>query len=55
MGMATIGGLEVDYTSSLGGSGFYGIGGAITVIGTQPSFGGKMLSNRVFDQSDLIR
>ncbi len=55
VGTATIGGLKVDYTSSLGGSGFNGTGDVITVIGTQPSFGGKMLSNRIFDQSDLIR
>ena len=54
LGTATIGGLTVDYTSSLGGSGFGGLGSAITVIGTQPARGGVMLSDRILDQTKLI-
>ncbi len=53
-GIAMIGELKVDYTSSLGGSGFEGIGAAITVIGTQPALGGTMLSDRVYDQTELF-
>ena len=54
LGTATIGGLTVDYTPSLGGSGFGGLGDAITVIGTQPARGGVMLSDRIFDKTNLI-
>ena len=53
-GTALIGELEVDYTPSLGGSGFGGIGAAITVIGTQPSFGGAMLGDSVIDRTELF-
>jgi len=53
LGTAQIGKLEVDYTPSLGGS-FEGFGAAVTVIGTQPSFGGKMLSDKVFDKTELF-
>ncbi|NIV18095.1 MAG: hypothetical protein GWN47_06695 [Woeseiaceae bacterium] len=54
LGTAQIGELTVDYTLSLGGSGFEGIGAAITVIGTQPAFGGKMLSDQVVDMTKLF-
>jgi len=53
-GTALIGELEVDYTLSLGGSGFGGIGAAITVFGTQPAFGGAMLGNSVIDRTELF-
>ena len=53
-GTALIGELEVDYTPSLGGSGFGGIGAAITVIGTQPAFGGAMLGDSVIDRTELF-
>jgi hypothetical protein len=53
-GTAKIGELTVDYTPSLGGSGFDGIGAAITVIGTQPALGGSMLGDRVIDKTDLF-
>ena len=55
LGTATIGGLTVDYTGSLGNSSFNGIGDAITVIGIQPASGGAMLSDRVIDQGKLIQ
>ena len=54
LGTARIGALTVDYTPSLGGAGFGGIGAAISVIGIQPSRGGVMLSDRVFDKTDLF-
>jgi hypothetical protein len=54
LGTAEIGGLNVNYTSSLGGDGFEGIGAAITVIGTQPMIGGVMLSDRVFDRTSIF-
>jgi len=53
-GTARIGGLTVDYTPSLGGSGFGGIGAAVTVIGTQPALGGTMLGERVIDMTRLF-
>ena len=53
-GTAKIGELTVDYTPSLGGSRFDGIGAAITVIGTQPALGGAMLGERVIDKTDLF-
>jgi hypothetical protein len=53
-GTARIGELTVDYTPSLGGSGFGGIGAAITVVGTQPALGGTMLGDRVIDMTDLF-
>jgi len=53
-GTARIGGLTVDYTPSLGGSEFGGIGAAITVIGTQPALGGTMLGDRVIDMTRLF-
>ena len=53
-GTARIGSLEIDYTPSLGGSGFGGIGAAITVIGTQPAFGGAMLGDSVIDRTELF-
>jgi hypothetical protein len=53
-GTAMIGELKVDYTPSLGGSGFEGIGAAITVIGTQPALGGIMISDRVLDKTELF-
>ena len=53
-GTARIGELTVDYTSSLGGSRFDGIGAAITVIGTQPALGGAMLGERVIDKTSLF-
>ncbi len=49
-----IGGLKIDYTSSLGGSDFEGIGAAITVIGTQPALGGQMIGNRVLNKTELF-
>ena len=54
LGTAKIGELTVDYTASMGGDGFDGIGAAITVIGTQPALGGVMLGNRVIDQTELF-
>jgi hypothetical protein len=53
-GTARIGDLTVDYTPSLGGSGFGGIGAAVTVIGTQPALGGTMLGDRVIDMTRLF-
>jgi hypothetical protein len=53
-GTALIGELEVDYTPSLGGSGFGGFGAAITVEGTQPALGGTMLGDSVSDRTDLF-
>ena len=54
LGIARIGNLPVDYTPSLGGSDFEGIGAAITVIGIQPALGGIMISDRVLDRTDLF-
>ncbi len=53
-GTARIGDLTVDYTPSLGGSEFGGIGAAVTVIGTQPALGGTMLGDRVIDMTRLF-
>jgi hypothetical protein len=53
-GIAKIGGLTVDYTSSLAGTGFGGIGAAISVFGIQPAPGGVMLSDRVIDMTELF-
>ena len=53
-GTATIGGLEVDYTSSMGRSDFRGIGAAVTAIGTQPALGGKMISSELQDKTELF-
>jgi hypothetical protein len=53
-GTALVGGLQVDYTPSLGGSDFGGIGAAITVIGTQPALGGRMIGDRVLDRTELF-
>jgi hypothetical protein len=53
-GTARIGSLTIDYTPSLGGSEFGGIGAAITVIGTQPAHGGAMLGDRVIDMTNLF-
>ena len=54
VGTTQIGELTVDYTPSLSGSGFGGIGAAITVIGTQPTLGGSMLGDRVIDRTNLF-
>jgi hypothetical protein len=54
LGTARIGDLAIDYTPSLGGSAFDGIGAAISVFGVQPSVGGIMLSDEVVDQTDLF-
>jgi hypothetical protein len=54
LGTAQIGELTVDYTPSLGGSGFGGIGAAVTVIGTQPALNGTMLGDRVIDMTTLF-
>jgi len=54
LGLATIGDLEVDYTSSLGSTDFEGIGAAVTVIGTQPALGGKMIGSQVQDKTELF-
>ena len=53
-GTAMIGELLVDYTPSLGGTDFEGIGAAITVIGTQPALGGVMISDKVLDETELF-
>ena len=53
-GTAMIGELQIDYTPSMGGSDFEGIGAAISVIGTQPALGGTMISDRVFDKTELF-
>jgi len=53
-GTARIGELTVDYTPSLSGNRFGGIGAAITVIGTQPALGGVMLGDRVIDKTGLF-
>jgi hypothetical protein len=54
LGLATIGGLEVDYTQSMANSDFKGIGAAVTVIGTQPALGGKMIGSQVQDKTELF-
>jgi hypothetical protein len=54
LGTATIGSLAVDYTASLSGSRFGGIGAAIAVTGVQPASGGLMISDRVIDKTDLF-
>ena len=54
IGTARIGELTVDYTPSLSGEGFGGIGAAITVIGIQPALGGVMLGDRVIDKTELF-
>ena len=54
LGTARIGDLTVDFTPSLAGTGYGGIGAAITVIGIQPALGGTMLSDRVIDMTDLF-
>ena len=54
LGTATIGKLTFDYTPSLSGNNFEGIGAAITVIGTQPALGGIVLSNQVLDRTELF-
>ena len=53
-GTAMIGELQIDYTPSMGGSDFEGIGAAITVIGIQPTLGGMMIGDRVLDQTELF-
>ncbi|MBT8068566.1 MAG: hypothetical protein KJO09_15085, partial [Gammaproteobacteria bacterium] len=54
LGTVQIGQLAVDYTSSLGGDTFGGVGAAVTVIGTQPALGGTMLGDRVIDRTELF-
>ena len=54
LGIATIGDLKVDYTSSIGRSDFDGIGAAVTVIGIQPALGGKMIGSQVQDKTELF-
>jgi len=53
-GVASIGSLDIDYTSTLGNDRYGGIGAAITVIGTQPTVGGLMLSDRVVDATTMF-
>ena len=53
-GRVTIGDGTFDYTPSLGGDGFEGIGAAITVIGTQPALGGTVISDRVLVRTELF-
>jgi hypothetical protein len=52
-GTTQIGGLTVDYTPALG-SRFDGIGGAITVFGTQPVSDGWLLSRELHDVTAVI-
>jgi hypothetical protein len=52
-GTTQVGGLTVDYTQALGGR-FDGIGGAITVIGTQPVLDGRLLSRELRDATTVI-
>jgi hypothetical protein len=47
-GTTQLGGLTVDYTQALGGR-FDGIAGAITVFGTQPVLGGRLMSRELHD------
>jgi hypothetical protein len=54
LGLTTIGSLQVDYTPSIGRSDFKGIGAAVTVIGTQPALGGKMIGSQVQDKTELF-
>ena len=54
LGVATIGGLQVDYTQSLAGSDMKEVGAVIAVIGTQPTLGGKMISSQVLDKTELF-
>ncbi|MDH3806547.1 MAG: hypothetical protein OEU90_13890, partial [Gammaproteobacteria bacterium] len=54
LGTVRIGELTVDYTPSLSGARFDGIGAAITVIGIQPALGGSMLGDRVIDKTSLF-
>ncbi len=54
LGTVQIGQLEVDYTPSLGGNTFGGVGAAVTVIGTQPALGGTMLGDQVIDRTALF-
>ena len=54
LGTVRIGGLNVDYTPSLGGNTFGGVGAAVTVIGTQPALGGTMLGGSVIDRTGLF-
>jgi hypothetical protein len=53
-GTVRIGELKVDYTPSLGGNTFGGVGAAVTVIGTQPALGGTMLGDSVIDRTALF-
>jgi hypothetical protein len=53
MGQLSIGGLTADYTQALAGQ-FEGIGAVVTMVGTQPIDGGKMLSNKVMDTTRLF-
>lgn len=52
-GTTTVGALTVDYTSALSGR-FDGIGAAVTVFGTQPQAGGKLLARELHDSTDVI-
>jgi hypothetical protein len=54
LGTVRIGELNVDYTPSLGGNTFDGMGAAITVFGTQPALGGTMLGDSVVDRTALF-
>ncbi|MEM7431770.1 MAG: hypothetical protein AAF351_07500, partial [Pseudomonadota bacterium] len=53
-GTATMGGLTFDYTPSLGGDSFEGIGAAVTVIGRQPALGGTLIGEAVLDKTELF-
>jgi hypothetical protein len=53
IGQVSIGGLKADYTQALSGK-FEGIGGAVTMVGTQPVDGGKMLSRKVLDTTRVF-
>ena len=54
LGTVRIGDLDVDYTPSLGGNTFGGVGAAVTVIGTQPALGGTVLGGSVIDRTELF-
>jgi hypothetical protein len=54
IGVATIGGLRVDYAQLIGRSDFNGIGAAIAFIGTQPALGGTMIGSQMFDKTELF-
>ena len=52
-GEVSVGQLTADYTQALSGT-YQGIGGVVTLVGTQPVDGGKMLSRSVLDTTRVF-